>query len=535
MRIRPRPLLATLAALAVLAGASGSDDRQGVATDGALATNHPEGDVEPTPGGQLVIGIEAETDGWSPAQNQIANAGYMVASAIFDPLMQATPDGGVEPFLAESVESNDDFTEWTITLRDGVTFHDGTEMDSEDLAANLEESRGGLTSRYGLIAVEEVTIVDPLTVQVSMNEPWASFPWSLSGQTGFVRPAEAVGDDSFANQPVGTGPFRFESWEPNGRLSVVKNEDYWREGLPYLDSIEYVVMTDPGTRSNALIAGDVDLIQTTSDEDILRFRASDFTQVEDPDSEETMVMLNTAVAPFDNLLARQAVAYATNRDAIIQTVGSGIALPASGPFSPDEPYYSETEFPDYDPEKAAELVEQYEAETGERLSFRFSGVPDIETVALQQLLVSMWNEVGIDASVNTVEQQQYILDVANGGFQAAWFRNFAYSQPDFLYLFWASRFEQPLGEISLNFTHHTDPEVDALLEEARATQDLDVRVPLYQEALDRINAELPYIWLFHTPWALVARQGVHGLERPLELGFARLDAKPWVGELWIEE
>lgn len=247
-------------------------------------------------------------------------------------------------------------------------------------------------------------------------------------------------------------------------------------------------------------------------------------------------MLNTDAAPFDNLIARQALAYATNQSQLIQTIGSGIALPADSPFSEDEDYWAEdTGFPTYDPEKARELVAQYEAETGQPLEFAFSGVPDIETVALQQLLISMWSDVGIEASINTVEQQQYILDVAQGGYQAAWFRNFAYAQPDFLYLFWGSRFNQEVGDISLNFTHFEDPELDDLLIEARGIQDREVRAGLYQEATEIVNAAVPYVWLYHTPWALVARPGVHGLDTPFEIGFARLDAKPWVGELWIEE
>ncbi|OWY63448.1 hypothetical protein B7486_53060, partial [cyanobacterium TDX16] len=517
------------------AGGDGGDEVEAVASQEGIATNLPE-PTEPTTGGQLVIGLEAETNGFDPAGNQLASAGYLVASAIFDPLMTATTDGQVEPFLAESMEANEDYTEWTIVLRDGITFHDGSTFDAEDVAASLEALREGTLSRFGSLAVEEIEAVDARTVVVTMDEPWAAYPWALAQQGGFMRPAESVGDEGFGNRPIGTGPFVFDSREPGGSTLVVKNEDYWRDGLPYLDSIEYRVFTDPGTRSNALEAGDVDLIQTTSDEDILRFRGSDLTQVEDPDSEETVVMLNTAQAPFDSLIARQALAHATNREQIIQTVGSGIALPADSPFSEDEAFWSEDAGAlGYDPERAAELAAQYEAETGEPISFRFSGVPDIETVALQQLLVSMWSDVGIEAEINTVEQQQYILDVANGGYQAAWFRNFAQAQPDFFYNFWGSRYAQPLGDISLNFTHHTDPALDELLLEARATQDQEVRVPLYQDAVRMLNAEVPYLWLFHTPWALVARPGVHGLETPFEIGFARLDSKPWIGELWIEE
>jgi peptide/nickel transport system substrate-binding protein len=531
-------LLAVSMVVALTATSCGSNDDGGaeaVASQEGIATNLVVPD-EPTPGGQLVVGLEAETDGWDPVANQFASAGLMVASAIYDPLMTATTDGNVEPMLAESMEANADFTEWTINLRPGVTFHDGTEFDSEDVISCIQASREGLFTQYGSIAIEDVQAIDPLTVQVSMSEPWASYPWSMAGSSGLMRPAEAVGDEDFGNHPVGTGPFVFDSWEPGGSLEVVKNEDYWQEGLPYLDSIEYRVFTDPGTRSNALEAGDVDLIQTTSDEDILRFRTTEFTQVEDPDSEETMVMLNTDAAPFDNLIARQALAYATNQSQLIQTIGSGIALPADSPFSEDEDYWAEdTGFPTYDPEKARELVAQYEAETGQPLEFAFSGVPDIETVALQQLLISMWSDVGIEASINTVEQQQYILDVAQGGYQAAWFRNFAYAQPDFLYLFWGSRFNQEVGDISLNFTHFEDPELDDLLIEARGIQDREVRAGLYQEATEIVNAAVPYVWLYHTPWALVARPGVHGLDTPFEIGFARLDAKPWVGELWIEE
>lgn len=539
MRSRPRlaTVLAVLAGPALLAGVAGcggDDGAESAAAPGDGATNLVSGG-EPTPGGRLVIGLEAETDGWSPSDSQIANAGYLVASAVYDPLLTTGADGEPEPFLAESVTPNDDHTVWTITLRDGVVFHDGSEVDATDVAAGIEASRTGLTSSFAMGPVEQVEVVDDLTVRVSLNEPWASYDSTLTTQSGFVVPAELAGTPELAQEPVGTGPFRMVEWEPGDRVLVERNEDYWREGLPHLDSIEYRVISDAGTRSAALEAGDVDLIQTTSDEDILRFRLSDLTQVEDLDSEETFVMLNQAAAPFDDPIAREAIALATDSRRIIETVGSGVAEPTTGPFAPDEPWHSEdTGYPDPDPERAAELVAQYEAETGEAFEVRLSGTADVDTLGLQQLLQSMWEEAGIDVTIGTVEQSQFVLDIANGDYQAAWFRNFGYADPDFNYLFWHSSTSEPVGEVALNFTRTEDAELDAALEAGRASGDEAARAEAYQQAVRALNGQLAYVWLGHTPWALVARPGVRGLEHPLELGIARLDAKPWVGELWIE-
>ena len=150
--------------------------------------------------------------------------------------------GGVEPFLAESITSNEDFTSFTITLRSGIVFHDGTPLDGQALYTNIEkQATSVLTGPAFATNIKGVSVTDPMAVTLTMKSSWAPFPYYLAqAQTGYVAaPSMLNAPDGGTSNPVGTGPFVFQDWVPNSHMTATRNPHYWRKGYPYLDSITY--------------------------------------------------------------------------------------------------------------------------------------------------------------------------------------------------------------------------------------------------------------------------------------------------------
>jgi ABC-type transport system substrate-binding protein len=526
-RLIRRSLAATSAVLLLVAGAAACG--RGSSGSGSGGTSAPQ------PGGTLVFGIEAETQAWNPTTSRFAISGHTVASSIYDPLMTIDQDGNPQPYLAESVTPNLDFTEWRIKLQDGIRFHDGTPLTADAVQADLDAHRGSALTGAVLDNVADVQVEDELNVVVTMVEPWASFPYMLSANIGYVFAPSMLADTDGEQTPIGTGPFQMEEWSPGESVNVIRNDDYWREGRPYLDGIEFRVIPDPTERAEALRSGDVDLIHTVRDEDVLQFRSdAEVNLIEDDSGEENFAMLNTEAAPFDDPLVRQALAMATDQQRLVDVLGSGIVREATSlfpeglPWHPDDPGY-----PAFDPDQAAVLVAQSEELTGQPVRFTFTTTPTTDNLSSAQLLEAMWEEVGMEVEVATVEQSELINLAITGEFQAVNFRLFGSPDPDGEFVWLHSSHSEPVGEISLNFSRMENPVVDAALEAGRTTDDPEVRERSYQTLAQEVNTTLPFVWLQQTLWALVARSSVQGLDDAATGGIGALGAKPWLADLWI--
>jgi ABC-type transport system substrate-binding protein len=364
-----------------------------------------------------------------------------------------------------------------------------------------------------------VEIVDELSATVKLTRPLPYFTSYLTTQLGMVASptwlAAAQQDPALNQRPVGVGPFMYESRQLNTRTKLVRNPDYWREGLPYLDSLTFVVATDAQARAQNLKAGDLDVMHTTRDEDILQFRDdSDVTLFEDNEGEETFVMMNVSKPPFDDVRARQALAHATDRDTIVQLLGSGILEVANSMFFPGSTYDTGVDnFPEYDPAEAQRLAGEYCADVpascdGSRITFEYKTTPSPENEEVYQTLAEMWGDVASMSRV-PVEQAQYIQDVALGSYNAVLWRQFGAVNPDSDMLWLDS---ESIGVISLNFARNADPDIDQWLDEQRVSLDLEERIDLWDRISRRLNEDLPFIWLNHTLWGIAAQPDVHGLE-----------------------
>ena len=350
-----------------------------------------------------------------------------MARSIYDTLTVPDGEGNFVPFLAETITSNPEFTEWTIKLRSGVTFHDGSPLTAEVVKNNLDAYRGQYPARTSLLFIfvlgniASTEVVDPLTVKVTTTTPWSSFPSFLysSGRLGITAQAQLDDAETCSSNLIGTGPFQLVEWKVNDHLLLERNDAYWRsdaEGnqLPYLDELEFRPVIEQQQRINGLKSGELDAFHTSTALTIDEMRALDEAQqvnlAESADNAEVaFLMPNSTKPPFDNQTARMAIANALLIDLANEIQGKGIPQVANGPFAPGSlGYVEDTGFPRGDLETAKELVAQYEAETGLPFEFQITSTPEPDTLASAQLAGQMFEDAGMDVSVTTLEQSSLI-------------------------------------------------------------------------------------------------------------------------------
>jgi peptide/nickel transport system substrate-binding protein len=568
--------VALIAAACGGGGGGGGDSSSGGGGDGGAGASDefsgPQDEGKPQRGGKVVYGLEAETGGgWCLPTAQLAAGGIQVATSVYDTLVApaVTDDGGVEyvPFLAESVEPNDDYTQWTITVRDGITFHDGTPLNAEAVKLNLDAFRGQVPGVAGPLfpivfsPITSVDVVDDRTVNVNMSIPWVAFDATLwgTGRIGISAPAQFANPDDCETNLIGTGPFRIFNcenvdcgWVINDRFTAEANPDYWREDadgekLPYLDEIEYRPVPQVAQRVNGLSGGELQAMHTSDGATIADLRVdADAGQINllesDFAAEVGYSMLQVEDPPFNNKNARKALQYGLDADELIELTQGGVTPRAVQPFSPDNLAYldpGDVGWPKRDLDRAKEYLDAYFEETGEtELTFTILTTNDPVNLRLAQLVQDQLGQIGpVNATIDQVDQTEIINTALGGEFGLNLWRNHPGGDPDTQRIWWYSK--TPTGAANfVNFGRINDPEIDRLFDEARSEPDPEARKELYQQ-VSKVFAEEAYnLWAWYTVWAFATADNVHGLyPPPLPDGQeAALIAsvEPIVG-LWIEQ
>lgn len=522
-RAGTRLLWALVAAGVIAAGCGGGDDDDGGSagdTTGADSDISEQG--EPVYGGSITVGLEAETDEWLPGNGSFANAGTSVAYAIYDPLMRRDADGEMQPYLAESIDPNDDLTEWTLTLRPGVQFHDGTPLDAEALKTVFDDYlKAPGTNTAGALTDVEMVIADDLTVTYQLPNPNSAWPDQLGLAVGwpFSPTAAAAAGEDAGSQPVGTGPFVFDSWERDNRLVVKKNPDYWQEGLPYLDEIVFRPIPDEDTRISSLSTGDIDVLQTLRQSSGVRVRDLDGVDSYEQLGNTTGVnIFNTTKPPLDDVRVREALTRAVDQEQIIEIQGgTGVVPPSTQIFNEDDPYWSEAvadAWPGYDAEAAGELIDEYVNDPArsdgkapsEPVTFRYDCPPDPSLVDMAQLYQSFWGQVGVEVELRQVEQATHISEAISGDYDAKCFRAGLDRDP------YPTLNDAFTSDSAINFTRFTDPAIDADLEALAASSDLEERQALVEEISMIVNESFPMTYHGSTLSVLGARDAVKNLD-----------------------
>ena len=466
-----------------------------------------------TPPNVIVVGQIAEPQSLDPHAVTAVND-FRILVNVYDGLVRFA-DGSleVEPSLAESWEISEDGLTYTFKLREGVTFHDGTPFNAEAVKFNFDRmldeehpfhDTGPFPLAFFFSAVEEVTAVDDTTVEFKLNEPFAPFLSNLAYPTGLlVSPAavEASGKD-FGRNPVGTGAYKFEEWQGNQRVVVTRNEDYWG-GAPAPEAIVFRPITDANTRVAEMLSGGLDIMVEVPPDSVAQFRdAPDFQVHEQAGPHVWFLILNMKEGPFAEKAVRQAANYAINKESLVTDVLQGTAEVAAGPIPPAFAwaYNEEVEPYPYDPDKARELLAEAGYD-GEEITFYVTegGSGMLDPVAMGTAIQADLAAVGMNVKIETYEWNTFLGQV-NPGLEGkadmaemAWMTN----DPDTL-PFLTLRTEAFPSEGGFNSGYYSNPEVDALLNQARVSVESEERATLYQQLQEIVHEDAP--WVFVANW-----------------------------------
>ena len=520
--------------------------------DDGVAPEAPAEQGTPS-GGTLKVAISAEGDGLNPAANPMTGPVNNIAYAIFDPLAYFDTQGGWVPVLAESWTKIGDGTSWQMKLREGIRFHDGTELDADDVVATFQAQFAdpviSVVYKPGFDPDAPIVKIDEYTVQFKGVRPSARLPIAFTSQLGMILPSEwldlAAADTRLNQMPVGTGPFMVERRVQGEVTVLVRNPDYWAADMIdiHLDRIEIYPITDSTIAAQRVIAGDLDVVIVSGAEAILTLRdAADqgLTVIENQRAEESMMIINAAGPTFSDIRARQALTFATDQDLYVELIGQGTRPAADTMFHPDLRWRN----PDIEQEtnmadRAGPLVEAYCADlpqncSGGKINMRL-GIPgpSVESDRAVDLLVATWGEFfNVDASVKPL--QDLLIDVVLGNYDVAQADAFGAVDPDNDALFMECG---AISFIALNFARYCDEERDELIYEQRRVDDLDRRVQIWHRIQEITRDAYTFIFLTHANWTIGARDNVENICGQVGPAgdpiFCNNQGQTWLSQLWL--
>jgi len=448
----------------------------------------------------ITVGMQLEPPHLDPTSAAAGAIDNVVYSNIFEGLTRFTETGAVVPGLAKSWDISEDGLTYTFTLHDGVSFHDGTAMDAEDVKFSLdraraEDSTNAQKALFG--SIDTVEVVDPLTVRVTLKQPDGMFLFNMAWGDAVIVAPESI--ESIKSDPVGTGAFRFKDWVQGDRIEIERNPDYWGEPAR-LERATFKFISDPTAAFAAMMAEDIDAFQAfPAPENLPQFEADPRFKVLIGSTEgETILSTNNKQPPFDDVRVRKALAHAIDRQAVIDGAMFGYGTPIGSHFAPHHPAYVDlTGNSAHDPDLARKLLAE-------------AGYPDGFTTTLKlpppsyarrggEIIAAQLRAVGIQTEITNLEWAQWLEQVFRG-------KDFGltivshtepmdigiYARPDYYF-------------------QYDNPEFQALLEELNATTDPDTRTEMLQRAQTIISEDYVNGYLFQLAATSVARTEIEGL------------------------
>lgn len=463
---------------------------------------------EPVYGGTLQVGLADDPPELDPHLTA-ANASRTVLHNIFATLFEVDEDLQVVPGLVKEWTVSPDGLEYVFELHEGILFHDGTSLDADAVAFNFERMLDpdfGSPRKSELEFVDEVIVEGPLTVRVTMSQPFAAFLPALASWTGMmVSPtaARAVGDDSFETSLIGAGPFKFVEKIRDDRVVIERFDDYFKEGLPYLDQVIYRPFVDGDSRILNLESGALHIINTVPGRNVSELQDhADITLSIVGGLGYRGIYINGESADLGNRERRRALSACIDRQVIVDTVFGDAAVPGFGPYSPatwvvdlDDPV------PQRDLELARELLE--EAGVPDGFSFTLFIVPSEEEIRVASMMAAMCSEVGIQIDIQQIEFGTGLARMGDGTYTAFSVELSPRNDPDLSAYPW-------FHSESTNWARIYNDELDDLLTRARASVDQDERRELYRQTNEIYALEVPYLFTYHMAEIKAYRNEVNG-------------------------
>jgi len=500
----------------ILAACSGTKT-----TDNDTKGDDRKGNVEKK---ELVFGRGGDSTSLDPATTTEGEA-FKVTVNIFETLINfGEQDTELQPGLATEWENSDDGLVYTFKLREGVKFHDGTDFNAEAVVYNFNRWKEGnkdvtgddtpypyYASQFGDNIVK-VEATGEYEVTFTLQRPQAPFLKNLAMPPFAIASPAALQKygDKFNENPVGTGPFKFVEWRRNDRIVIEKFADYWDPKYPILDRVTFVSIPDNSARLNALLAGDVDLIDGINYSDVPTIEAdSDLKIFSRPSMNVGYVGLTVTRGPMQDKRVRQALNHAVNKEEIIQAFYEGYAIPAKNPMPPVISGYNDNIVDyEFDLEKAKQLLTEAGYPDGFEMELWAMPVPrpympDGQKVA--EAIKANFEKIGVKAKIVSMEWGTYLERTAAGdadAFMLGWTGD--NGDPDnFLYVLLD---KDNIG--TNNYTYYSNDELHEILIEAQSTPDEDKRAELYKRAQEIIKEDAPWIPLVHSQPLLAGRKDI---------------------------
>lgn len=509
---------------------------------------------DPVAGGELTFGLATSPSGLDP--NFVPGAvDYRVMRTMYDSLVVQLPDHTFQPWLATEWTVSDDGTAYTFKLREDVKFHDGTPFNAEAVKFNFDRIVDPATqSRMAVTLLgpyDSTEVIDEYTVKVNLKSPYVPFLNALSQAfLGMVSPAAVKKHgDNFAQNPVGTGPFKFVKWTPNAEIVVEKNPDYnWgpanaaHTGPAYLDRIVFKIVPEESTRVGSLQSGQIDVVETVPPQNMAAMENDPNIKLVRMNSTGAphMLMLNQTKEPWNELKARQAVQLGIDMDTIINTLYMGQYVRAHSPLTPTTQFYraSLEGAVTYDPEKANQLLDELgwvkgpdgiRVKDGKKLTLRYlESTPnrekrqDIATMIQQQLkLIGIEVQVDILATgalLGAIQSNQY--DLAGSSLVSG--------DPDVLRTMFDSKNAPNEQRFAFNLGHLNDPQMDEWLLQGLQESDLAKRENIYYGIQEYVVQNALAFPTYVFPYTMAMGGHVNGI------GFDPL-AYPLFYDAWIQK
>jgi peptide/nickel transport system substrate-binding protein len=472
----------------------------------------------PRYGGTLRLGMQTDPVGLDPHLSS-ATATRNMMEHVYDTLIFYSAEGRFRPGLAESWTTSTDGLAWTFRLRRNAKFHNGRPFVAEDVVYTINRIKDPKTRspRAGDFAdVDSVTAADPYTVVFKLKKPFAPLIAKLSNSlSAAIVPKEVVEKDGDMNtNPVGTGPFRFVGYTPQQRLILVRSGDYWEADasgrrLPYLDRLEFVFFPDAVARSTALRTGTVDFIEYVPSSEVRNLRSDANVEVlGGPSANFRSIYINTAVAPFNNMKVRQAMAWAINRKEIIDTALFGVGgIDATGSVIPPGNYFALTKnvYDKVDIERGKRLLAEAGQPNGFEADLYVTSTYDfLRTPA--EIIQAHVAKIGIRLRIQAADWSVYLPTVFAKRYALTLLGTSGQVDPDdYLY----NNFRT--GD-ARNYVNFSDAQFDKLVEEGQTIADEAQRKRLYEQAQMRLMETEPMVMLFHSTTFEAVRKNVQGFE-----------------------
>ena len=463
----------------------------GLALSASLATGGMAQQSQPVQGGTLDVGFISDVRTLNPLQSTQWTE-RQILFLIFDSLLDLNPDFSLKPSLAKSWEIQEDGKRVVLNLETGVTFHDGTPFNAEAVKWNLDTRLDpeGNSSQRGQLedVIESVEAVDDATVAINLKTPYPPLLSLLADRAGLMASpaaAEKHGEDIGAH-PVGTGPFKLDEWTRGSTMTLTRNEDFWKEGMPYLDAVTFNDIPSNVVGIQRMTVGEIDYIgQLTPLDTRLAAASPDIEVVQWPGGQWYSLQWKWDSEPYNNPELRRAVAHALNRDRINEILWGGEGTVSDG-FTPDGLWWTPSDLAqyEYDPEKAKKILVDAGLE-GTKLQLAAPSGDALRRFA--ELAQEDLNAVGLDVELAPVPQSEYYAKTVAGEIRFTPMRWTQRADPDGLiqYLF--------ASDGTANSSKYSNEQVDEWIYAARVETDQEKRKELYEKVQRQISEDLPYM------------------------------------------